>query len=156
MRSAALLALLACVCADLDYSRVHLVDHAVSPSGTTNFLFRGNMPTNSSSGEPVFALAELLSMMAQRAAAAGLTLPADAYVIDVSLNNIFDGSTFAAEEAFWKSANEVSAARCRRRRARRGPRQRLPRLCSRLASLSTGRWASRASCRRAATPPRTR
>ncbi len=88
----------------LDYAKVHLVDHATLPSGVTNFFFRGNMPVNDS-GTPTFAYDELVQFMGQRAQAAGLAFPADPYIIDISLCNVFDGATYAAEAAFWKSAN---------------------------------------------------
>jgi hypothetical protein len=43
----ALVAAAATLCAaELDYARVHLVDTAVTASGTRNFLFRSNFPGN--------------------------------------------------------------------------------------------------------------
>lgn len=92
--------------ATLDYRRVHLVDHSPAGSGFNNFLFRGNMPTNTSSdGKPFFDYDTLISYMRERAEEAGLTLPDEVYMIDISLNNPFDGPDFWAEEAFWKNAS---------------------------------------------------
>lgn len=48
--------------------------------------FRGNMPTNDTdSSKPVFAYDTLLSYMRTKAAQAGVTLPDDLYLIDISL-----------------------------------------------------------------------
>ena len=89
------------VLAGLDPNRVHLVDHNVA---TDNFLFRGNMPTNSST----FAYDELMALLAVRAANASLALPANAYLHVVSLNNIADGSDFTAEKKFWKQPQSAA------------------------------------------------
>lgn len=86
--------------ATLDYTRVHLVDH-----GPTNFLFRGNMPTNDTDkSHPTFAYDTLLQYFAKRASEAGVSFPSKVYLVDISLNNAFDGADFAAEQAYWKSA----------------------------------------------------
>lgn len=77
--------------ATLDYSRVHLVDQA-----NGNFLFRGNMPVNDTS----FAYDQLVAMMAERAQAAGVEIPNEFYLVDLSLSNSFDKG-FALEQAFW-------------------------------------------------------
>ena len=46
--------------------------------------------------------------MRERANESGVTLPDDLYMVDVSLNNVFDGADFAAEEAFWKGGAHAS------------------------------------------------
>ena len=71
----------------LDFKRVHLVDQ-----GPTNFLFRGNMPTNSTG----FAYDELMSFLQNRSIGEGngTVLPADTKLMVLSLNNDFDGDDF--------------------------------------------------------------
>lgn len=91
----------AVVGAHLEYSRVHLVDHDTE-SG--NFLFRGNMPTN----ETGFAYDQLVSYMRNRTAQAGLNMPSNFYMIDISLNNIFDGQNFWNEMKFWKEPSSAN------------------------------------------------
>lgn len=76
------------------YSRLHLVYHN---SRYNTWFFRGNMPANSS----MFQYEDLQSMMSQRATEAGLKLPSVNYLIDVSLNNPFDGTDYYHELAFW-------------------------------------------------------
>ncbi len=78
--------------ASLDFTRVHLVDMAAG-----NFLFRGNMPVNSTG----FAYDQLVQYMSERALSeGGVKLPAQIYLIDVSLSNPFDPG-FAQDQAFW-------------------------------------------------------
>jgi hypothetical protein len=72
-------------------------------SSRPNFLFRGNMPTNSTT----FAIDELMSYLSQRALQEGnVSLPGDTRLIVVSLNNIVDeskaSSDFRKEVDFWK------------------------------------------------------
>ena len=86
--------------AGLDPNRVHLVDH--NP-GSGNFLFRGNMPTNDTG----FAYDQLFGLMAERAGNASLTLPANAYMHVISLNNIADGKDFSHEKAWWKQSSSA-------------------------------------------------
>lgn len=85
--------------ADLDFSRVHLVDHNATTGST---LWRSNMPVNSTSGE--FQYAELMGMFAKRAAAANVSFSESTYLIDVSLNNLLNKG-YSTEVAFWKAAN---------------------------------------------------
>jgi hypothetical protein len=85
--------------------QVHLVDRASQPtSGRPNFLFRGNMPTNSTS----FDLDGLLAFMSNRSIEeGGIDLPKDTKLIVISLNNVFDeskpDSDFRKETDFWKN-----------------------------------------------------
>merc|ERR1719399_1297176 len=96
--------MLPAACALLDYSRVHLVDY---DEQTHNFLFRGNMPVDANH---TFAYDLLVSYLARRASEAGINLPApeNFTLVDISLNNDFDGRDFAAEKAFWKSPSAAS------------------------------------------------
>ena len=86
--------LLAPASASLDFKRVHLVD-----KGPTNFLFRGNMPTN----ETGFAYDELIAFMKNRSdtEANGTVLPDNVRLAIISLNNDFDGKDFRLEREFW-------------------------------------------------------
>ena len=87
--------------ATLDYTRVHLVDH--NPE-TSNFLFRGNMPVVNGA----FAYDTLIDYFQKRAAEAKVSLPTSGFkLVDISLNNDFDGKDFKAEKAFWD--NETNA-----------------------------------------------
>lgn len=61
------------------------------------------VPTNDTTTPHTFALDTLLGYMRQRAAQHGVTLPAQLYLIDISLNNPFDGD-YSVEQDFWKSA----------------------------------------------------
>lgn len=80
----------------LDYTRVHLVDHNAK---TNNFFFRGNMPVVNGS----FAYDTLIEYFQKRAKEANVPLPtANFTLVDLSLNNAFDGKDFDAEKAFWK------------------------------------------------------
>jgi len=97
MRSAfavAALLVLTLVMAQLDYQRVHLVDH--NPQ-TGNYLFRGNIPTNSSG---VFDYMHLTQYMAQRASDAGVPLPSAFYLVDITLMDNLN----KAEVQFWQNA----------------------------------------------------
>lgn len=80
-------------CEHLDFKKVHLVDKVGN-----NLVFRGNMPVNDTS----FALDALLNMMRNRSAEAGVTLPSNFRLIDVTLNNVFDYDS--KEIDFWKKA----------------------------------------------------
>eukprot|EP00949_MAST-11_sp_MAST-11-sp1_P004354 g4354.t1 len=65
------------------------------------------MPTQNQS----FAYAELVLLFKERAKQAGLELPENIYMIDISLNNVFDGPNFRAEEAFWKDPQNAKLGR---------------------------------------------
>eukprot|EP00947_MAST-08B_sp_MAST-8B-sp1_P003723 g3723.t1 len=88
----------------LDYTRVHLVDH---DAATGNLLFRGNMPTLANH---TFARDTLLSFLANRSAEAGVAFPPlnNLTLVDISLNNDFDGKDYSGERNFW--AKDPSAA----------------------------------------------
>ena len=75
--------------ADLDPSRVHLV----AKSGR-NLLFRGNLPI----ANGTFQYDDLMSLMEERAMAAGVDFPKENLLTVVSLNNVFDLP--AAEKKF--------------------------------------------------------
>jgi len=93
MRLTYLLASSAVASATLDFKRVHFID-----KGPTNFLFRGNMPTNSTG----FAYDELLEFMKNRSLTEGnTTLPDGVQMAIISLNNDFDGKDFKEEREFW-------------------------------------------------------
>ena len=64
---------------------MHIFDTAPGPKGTS-FLFRSNMPTNSTS----FDYTALRQAFVQRAREANLTL-GDFFLIDISLNNDLEG-----------------------------------------------------------------
>ena len=95
--AAALWTLVCGVDGTLDYSRVHIVDQNKE---TGNFLFRGNMPVNSSDNS--FQYQTLVKYMGMRAEEANVTLPADFTLVDISLNNLFD-KALKVEKAFWKN-----------------------------------------------------
>jgi len=83
----------------LDYKRVHLVETFAGPRGL-NLLFRGNMPTN----QTTFDYDTLKQFMAQRAKELNMTFPSNFYLIDLSLNNDFEGADFQREKEFWTKA----------------------------------------------------
>mmetsp|Transcript_35894 Transcript_35894/g.90075 ORF Transcript_35894/g.90075 Transcript_35894/m.90075 type:complete len:386 (-) Transcript_35894:91-1248(-) len=66
----------------LDSERVGLVDH-----NGYNWLFRGNMPKNSSE---VFAYDELISVMRTRADGSGLSFPDEVDLFVISLNSLYN------------------------------------------------------------------
>lgn len=106
MRSAATVAAavalaLVAGCAALSLEKVHLVDHNAD---TGNFLFRGDMPCN----DTAFAIDDLRAYLSQRATEAGIPLPSDSeyYLVDISLNNVFDFNHF--EREFWADSSHAS------------------------------------------------
>lgn len=86
--------------ANLDYSRVHLVYHNTRHN---TWFFRGNMPANAS----MFQYDDLQAALAARATEAGYKLPTLNYLVDVTLNNPFDGTDYYHELEFW--ANPLNA-----------------------------------------------
>ena len=90
--------------ANLDYTRVHLVDHNVE---TNNFLFRGNMPV---ANHTVFQYDQLLSYLKKRAAEAGVDFPSNFQLVDISLNNLFD-KDLKVEKAFWSNPDNKKLGR---------------------------------------------
>ena len=86
--------LLVLALADLDYDRVHLIDHA-----GTNFFFRGNMPVNTTT--QTFSYDSLVGYMRQRAQEAGVSMPSSFRLAIISLNTPLDKG-YSAEAKFWK------------------------------------------------------
>lgn len=102
MTRIAVIATLAVLCfafatADLDWTRVHLVDAVKTSVGTENLFFRGNFPTNKTGMQ----YDTMISYMRRRAMETGNhTLASNVYIIDVSFNNAFDDDP--SEHQFWE------------------------------------------------------
>ena len=95
-----LLILISVVHGNLDYTRVHLVDHEPTMN---NFLFRGNMPV---ANHTSFQYKELITYFQQRTKDAGIDFPTEFKLVDISLNNLFD-KDLKIEKAFWKNPNNA-------------------------------------------------
>eukprot|EP01013_Petalomonas_cantuscygni_P017042 TRINITY_DN34147_c0_g1_i1.p1 TRINITY_DN34147_c0_g1~~TRINITY_DN34147_c0_g1_i1.p1 ORF type:complete len:270 (+),score=33.41 TRINITY_DN34147_c0_g1_i1:101-910(+) len=94
---------LAPVVASYDPNRTHIV--AYNPS-TNVYLFRGNMPTNSTS----LAYDAMLQTMRLRAKEVNLTFPTVApFIVDISLNNPTDEDKHETE--FWNDSAHASLGR---------------------------------------------
>ena len=73
-----LLILISVVHGNLDYTRVHLVDHEPTMN---NFLFRGNMPV---ANHTSFQYKELITYFQQRTKDAGIDFPTEFKLVDIS------------------------------------------------------------------------
>jgi len=83
----------------LNLNKVHLVDYLAD---TGNMLFRGDMPCN----DTAFDWDNLIDYMRQRVSESGLNFPGSFYVVDISLNNIFDMNPLETE--FWSNPTHAS------------------------------------------------
>lgn len=87
--------------ANLDEKRVHFVDLRQLSNGATNMLFRSNMPINTTT----LAYDQLVAVMknrTQQEAPAGTTFPEPFYLLDLSLDNVFEPKDTKTEKSFWQ------------------------------------------------------
>jgi len=85
----------------LDETVVHFIDRYKVTGGKAryNYLFRGNMPKNSSNQ---FAYFELMQFMTAKAAQANITLPKTYYLVDISFLVFVEGSDLIIEQEFFQ------------------------------------------------------
>eukprot|EP00005_Dracoamoeba_jomungandri_P000869 CAMPEP_0174252938 /NCGR_PEP_ID=MMETSP0439-20130205/2317_1 /TAXON_ID=0 /ORGANISM="Stereomyxa ramosa, Strain Chinc5" /LENGTH=269 /DNA_ID=CAMNT_0015333663 /DNA_START=8 /DNA_END=817 /DNA_ORIENTATION=+ len=93
------------LCTDyiLDYKKVHYVDQALDGY---NWLFRGNMPKNTSHD---FAYDELMGFLRKRASEESLTLPpnSDIELGVISLNSLYNQNDTDIEIAYFKANPQI-------------------------------------------------
>ena len=88
----------------IDFTRVHIVDHVVAPTGKSALLVRGNAPLECfSKNNCTFAYNLVMEYVRRRAANASISLPANdskIYLLDITFEGVLD-SGFFAEADYW-------------------------------------------------------
>ena len=90
--------------ADIDPTRVHIIDHRLKTKrGGEALIFRGNTPVNDAGTALNYtAWYGALANAAKEQVGVTLASPNKVYIIDICFQNAVMDYQFAAEEAFWK------------------------------------------------------